>query len=163
MPNVIGLKDSSGDMTYFTEVCGLLPERPDWTLMTGPETLLADVVKLGAHGCVGGGSNLYPQLLVDIYHASLHGDQDQLDVLQLRLQDIGTIYQFGTYSTGVIRGLKCALDILGICSGRMAEPFDSCDAGQRTMIERRLLKAGLLVGHRSYNQVSSSPSSLPLE
>ena len=144
--NVIGLKDSSGDMSYFTEVRSLLAERPDWSLFTGPETLLADAVKLGAHGCVGGGSNVWPQLLVDIYHAALENDQDRLDVLQELLLEMGKIYQFGTYATGVIRGIKCALEILGICSGRMADPFEPCDASQRAVIERQLLKLGLLVG-----------------
>jgi len=161
LPNIIGLKDSSGDMAYFTEVRGLLAERPDWSLMTGPETLLADVIKLGAHGCVGGGSNLWPQLLADIYHAALRGDQERVDVLQRLLQEMGTIYQFGTYSTGVIRGLKCALEMLGICNGRMAEPFEACDAAQRKVIERQLLKSGLLVGKRGFTLGAVAPSFAP--
>lgn len=152
LSNVIGLKDSSGDMTYFSEIRNLLVERPDWFLMIGPETLLADAVKLGAHGCIGGGSNLWPQLLVDVYRAALDSDEDRLDVLQRTLQEMGAIYQFGTYSTGVIRGLKCGPEMLGICNGRMAEPFGECTPAQRKVIEQQLLKSGLLVGKRSVSK-----------
>ena len=150
LENVIGLKDSSGDMNYFTEVRSLLAQRADWSLFTGPENLLADAVKLGAHGCVGGGSNLWPQLLVDIYQSAMHDDQPRIQILQELLQKMNKIYQFGTYATGVIRGLKCGLEMLGICSSRMAEPFGECSESQRAEIERHLLQLGLLVGEGPY-------------
>jgi 4-hydroxy-tetrahydrodipicolinate synthase len=144
LENVIGLKDSSGDMIYFGKILDLLVDRPDWSLFTGPETLLADAVMLGAHGCVGGSSNLWRQLLVDLYHAALQNDQSRIAMLQQVLQELAEIYQFGAYATGVIRGLKCSLEILGICSGRMADPFNPCDASQRNVIEQRLRKLGLI-------------------
>lgn len=167
LDNVIGIKDSSGDMNYFAELRSLISERPDWSLLAGSELLLADVVKLGGHGCVGGGSNLWPLLLVDIYHSALRQDQDRLDVLQSTLQELGKLYQFGSYAMGAIRGIKCALDIMGICSGRMADPFEPCSATQQKAIERQLLKLGLLVGRqpslgqptkRSAQSVSVAPS-----
>jgi 4-hydroxy-tetrahydrodipicolinate synthase len=147
--NVIGLKDSSGDMSYFSEVRDLIAARPDWSLFIGRENLLADAVKLGAHGCVGGGSNVWPQLLVDIYHSALRDDQSRIRVLQQILQQMGQIYQFGSCSTGVVRGIKCGLELLGICSARMAEPFARCNDSQRAEIERHLLGLGLLVGKNS--------------
>lgn len=144
--NVVGLKDSSGDMSYFVEVRDLLEMRPDWSLLAGPESLLADAVSLGAHGCVGGGSNLWPQLLVEIYHAALQNDEQRIEILQQLLHEMGKVYQFGSYATGVVRGIKGALEVMGICSGRMAAPFESCSASQRSVIEGQLLKLGLLVG-----------------
>jgi 4-hydroxy-tetrahydrodipicolinate synthase len=143
--NILGLKDSSGDMPYFDEVRRMLADRPDWCLLMGPEALLADAVKLGAHGCVGAGSNVWPRLLVDIYEAALENAGPRLETLQQTLVEMGEIYQFGGYATGVVRGIKCALEILGICNGRMADPFEACSPKGRTAIERQLLNLGLLV------------------
>lgn len=41
-PQVVGVKDSSGDLGYFQSILELRRERPDWTLLVGPEHLLAD-------------------------------------------------------------------------------------------------------------------------
>ncbi len=48
--NIAGLKDSSANMIYFHQLIGLLPERPEWSLLMGPEELLAEAVLLGGHG-----------------------------------------------------------------------------------------------------------------
>src|SRR3569623_2145454 len=45
---VIGIKDSSGNLEYFDEVLAIARDRPDWTVLVGPEHLLADVVRKGA-------------------------------------------------------------------------------------------------------------------
>ena len=46
-PGVLGLKDSSGDLGYFNRLCALLPARPDWALLIGPEQLLAQAMLAG--------------------------------------------------------------------------------------------------------------------
>jgi len=72
LPQVVGIKDSSGDMGYFHQVGRLLAERPEWSLLIGPEDLLADAVLLaGAHGGVNGGANLAPRLYVELYEAAV--------------------------------------------------------------------------------------------
>src|SRR5439155_14346309 len=73
IPNIIGLKDSSGDMIYFHHLLGLLPQRPDWTLLVGPEELLAEAVLAGGHGGMCGGANISPRLYVDLYEAASAG------------------------------------------------------------------------------------------
>ncbi|MGE3803897.1 MAG: dihydrodipicolinate synthase family protein, partial [Gemmataceae bacterium] len=74
LPQVVGLKDSGGQMTFFRHVQLLLEQRPDWSLLIGPEELLGEAVLLGAHGGVAGGANLAPRLYVDIYDAAAAGD-----------------------------------------------------------------------------------------
>ena len=55
---VVGVKDSSGDMDYFKKLCDLAAERPDWSLLIGSESKLADAIKMGADGGVTGGANV---------------------------------------------------------------------------------------------------------
>ena len=73
-PRVVGLKDSSGNMGYFNRLLELRGQRPDWTLVTGPEELLAESVLLGGHGGVNGGANIFPRLYVSLHAAAEAGD-----------------------------------------------------------------------------------------
>ena len=62
--SIIGVKDSSGDLEYFGEVCKLKSERPDWNVLIGPEALLPEAHSLGGDGGVNGGANFAPTLFV---------------------------------------------------------------------------------------------------
>jgi 4-hydroxy-tetrahydrodipicolinate synthase len=144
--NVVGVKDSSGDMDYFKKLCDQAAERPDWSLLIGSETLLADAIKMGADGGVTGGANVAPALLADVYQSATNGDDERVKELQQSLRELGGIYQFGGYAAGTIRGIKCALELMGICNGRMADPHRACDESQRNIIGQQLVKLGLLPG-----------------
>jgi 4-hydroxy-tetrahydrodipicolinate synthase len=74
MPRVLGLKDSSRSMSYFRDAASLLKHRPDWSLLIGPEELLAEALLAGGHGGVPGGANLFPRLYVQLCEASRNGD-----------------------------------------------------------------------------------------
>lgn len=142
--NVVGVKDSSADMDYFKKLCDLAAERPDWSLLIGSESLMADAIKIGGDGGVTGGANVAPALLVDIYQSATQGDHERVNQLQQSLRELGSTYQFGEYAAGTIRGLKCGLELMGICSGRMADPHRTCDESQREFIDQQLAKLGLL-------------------
>ena len=73
-PRIVGLKDSSGDMAYFRSAVALLPHRPDWSLLVGPEEHLMDALLAGGHGGVCGGANLFPALYVGLFEAGRAGD-----------------------------------------------------------------------------------------
>jgi len=124
IPLIRGVKDSSGDMNYLKELIGVLQQRPDWSILVGPEELLEPAVFLGAHGGVCGGANLFPQLYVDLYQAASRGDQSRSNVLQNQVRRLaGHLYHHDQYSTGVIKGLKIALACRGICSDYVAPPL----------------------------------------
>ncbi len=137
--NIVGLKDSSGDMIYFRHIERLVKDRPDWTLLIGSEELLAEAVLLGGDGGICGGANLCPQLYVDLYRSAKSRDLDRVDELHAKVMHIAeTIYTVGNYDSSSIKGLKCALSHLGICDDFMAEPFSSFHGAERELIRRRL-------------------------
>ena len=45
---------------------------PDFSLLVGPDDLLAEAVLMGAHGGMAGGSNVRPRLFVELYEAPPH-------------------------------------------------------------------------------------------
>ena len=88
-PNVVGLKDSSGELTYLHGlVRSVLPRRPDFTLMIGPEEMTPEAVMFGVHGGVNGGANLFPRLFVAGYRAAMAGDVAGMRAVHGRVVDI---------------------------------------------------------------------------
>ncbi len=145
MPGICGVKDSSCDMIYFHRLMEVAKQRPEWSILVGPEELTAEAVLLGGHGGINGGANLHPSLYVKMYEAAAAQDlaltrQLHAEVMQLA----GSIYTVGRHKSAIIKGLKCALSLLGICDDQMAEPFQRFNAPEREMIRERLTKLGLI-------------------
>jgi dihydrodipicolinate synthase/N-acetylneuraminate lyase len=144
LPNVCGVKDSGGNLDHFRELLKLRAERPDWTFLIGPEHLLAESVLMGGEGGVNGGANLHPQLFVDWFSAADSRNQPQVDALREQVQLLGKIYRQADEFMAVIRGLKCALAIAGLCEDRLCEPIEPCDAAARGRIAAIVEQLGLL-------------------
>jgi 4-hydroxy-tetrahydrodipicolinate synthase len=144
MPGIVGLKDSSGDLDYFRKVLEVLNDRPDFTLLIGPEVILVECLRLGAHGGVSGSANLLPKLYVDLYNAAAARDQEAIQPLHERVVFINEkIYRVGRHPSSYLKGLKCALNLTGICSDFMAEPFHRFRGPERETIRRYLEEMGL--------------------
>ncbi len=147
-PGIAGIKDSSGNMTYFHRLCQLVKQRPDWSVLMGPEELLLDAVLAGGHGGVNGGANVFPELYVALYRAAQSGDYvraRELHGLVMRVSSL--LYQVGRHSSAIIKGLKCALSHLGICDDFMAEPFHRFNEPERTRVRQILDELSPLINN----------------
>jgi 4-hydroxy-tetrahydrodipicolinate synthase len=143
-PKIEGIKDSSGDLDYFQKLLDMAPQRPGWSVLMGPEELMAEALRRGANGGVPGGANYHPRLFADLYRAGSRGDADETARLQSEVLKVARIYRAGGYGMAVIKGIKCALSILGVCEERMAEPWTPFGEAERQMIRTILEEAGLL-------------------
>lgn len=134
-PRIIGLKDSSGSMIYLHRVLALQSRRPDWPILVGPEEMLPDAVLAGAHGGVNGGANLFPRLYVELYEAARAGNLTRARELHSRVMRLSeNLYRIGRHSSAIIKGIKCALSVKGICDDFMAEPFHRFRSGEREKV-----------------------------
>ncbi len=133
---VIGLKDSSANMIYLHDLIHNFADRPDFTLLTGPEELLVESVFLGGHGGVCGGANMFPNLYVKAYEAAISGDLEMARKLHKTIMLIRqTIYNVGRYSSSFLKGVKCVLSCMGICDDYMSEPFHRFRKEERLRIQ----------------------------
>jgi dihydrodipicolinate synthase/N-acetylneuraminate lyase len=144
---IIGLKDSAGDLNWCDQICAMLPRRPDWSLLAGPEELLADYVARGAHGGVCGGANLFPQLYVRFYEAARDKDEREIQRLRSLVQAVvENLYRLEDHPSAIIKALKCALSLKGVCRNVLAEPFQPFGAERQRLLAERLAKLQQLLG-----------------
>ncbi|MDR5729028.1 MAG: dihydrodipicolinate synthase family protein [Terriglobia bacterium] len=145
IPNVFGIKDSSGEISYFKEVLDLVRDKPEFSVLVGPEHLLAEALMCGAHGGVPGGANIFPKLPVLLYQAFLQGSYQEMEKIQAEMVNLGLpIFQPGEADSGYIRRLKFALSRMNICSDLLAGPYQQASAKEAQIIEHHLHAHGFL-------------------
>jgi 4-hydroxy-tetrahydrodipicolinate synthase len=142
--NIIGFKDSGGNMIKYHEYINAMGDKPDFSMLIGPEELLGESVLFGGHGGVAGGANIKSRLFVDMYEAAVAGDLDEIKKLQKEIFALRELYSCGQYSSTFIKGVKCSLNCMGICSDFMAEPFHAFRQNERSKIEALLREIKLL-------------------
>lgn len=139
IPGIVGMKDSSSNLAYFKQVQYELRDRNDFTFMVGPEEFMAEFVLTGGHGGVNGGANMFPKLYVELYNASVSRNFEKILPLQQKVIQISsTIYKVGHYGSSYLKGLKCALSVMGICNDYLAEPFHRFKEPERQKISQLL-------------------------
>jgi len=142
---IVGLKDSSKDMAYFQQLQFLFKDHPDFSLLMGYEKFLAKAILHGGHGGVCGGANLFPELYVDLYNAACSKDLPTVEALQKKVMQIcNAIYSVGQYESRYLKGLKCALSCMGICSDFLAEPFRRFRCAECDLIRRHIKELGIV-------------------
>lgn len=138
-PNIIGLKDSSANMTYFQTLLYHLGGRDDFALYVGPEELTGECVLMGADGGVNGGANIFPELYVAMYAAACAHDIARVRELQRRIMRISSsLYNVGKYESSYLKGVKCALSLLGVCDDYLSYPYRKFRAEERCRIQKAL-------------------------
>ncbi len=159
-PRVVGLKDSSGDLDYLRTTVALCDDLRDVSFLVGPEELLPEAMVCGAIGGVHGGANLFPGLYVQLYESICRADVERAAVLHDQVLQIArTIYSLSKPPSRIIKGLKAALQVAGICSGLVAEPFSCYTDADRDqiacMVQRRQRELERLCVHTNL-QVTQS-------
>jgi 4-hydroxy-2-oxoglutarate aldolase len=137
-PNVIGLKDSSGNMSAISETLKTCP--PSFSLFQGHGSLLFSALLLGAQGGILALSNVAPGETVEMYKLFQAGDYQKARELQLRLLPVNQkiVGGFG------VPGIKCAAEILGYAAGDPRPPLRPVSREVSDSI-REILKEGRLL------------------
>jgi 4-hydroxy-2-oxoglutarate aldolase len=135
--NIIGVKDSSGDILNLAETVRLVPE--DFVVLTGNGSALYPALCVGARGAILAVGCIAPRLSVAIYEAYQSGEHEQAREMQQRLTRL-TRGVSGRYG---ISGLKAALDMLGYAGGRVRAPLSDTTEEARREIRAVLEETGL--------------------
>ena len=137
-PNVIGLKDSSGNMSAISETLKACPSK--FCLFQGHGSLLFSALQLGAKGGILALSNMAPGETVEIYQLFQAGDHEKARAMQFRLLPVNQKI-VGGYG---VPGIKCAAELLGYSGGQPRPPLRPVSPEVKELIRKILKEGGLL-------------------
>lgn len=137
-PNIVGIKDSSGNFGLLAEIVRLVP--PRFSVLTGAAAIFYPALAVGARGAILAVSVVAPQACHEIMMAVATGNHARAAELQLRLLPVARAVttQFG------IAGLKAALDLLGYYGGPPRSPLAPAAESVRAHIRDILRASGLI-------------------
>ncbi|RQW06544.1 MAG: dihydrodipicolinate synthase family protein, partial [Calditrichaeota bacterium] len=137
-PNIIGMKDSSGNITYQQSILHLGLE--NFHLLTGTANTLMPSLIMGAAGGILALANIAPQICLNIYQWIKQQKFEEARQLQLQ------IIRLNQLTTGIygIGGLKYAMDQIGFFGGNPRRPLKYPDDQEKQQILTELKKLKLL-------------------
>jgi 4-hydroxy-tetrahydrodipicolinate synthase len=138
IPNILGIKDSSGDLQNTNEYIRMVPDR--FSVLQGRDTLIYQALDFGARGAVPATANVAPRLLVDIYESFVRGDRAAAKAAQLRLNPLRLSFALGTPPGGV----KAALALMGMSIGPSRSPINPLPPEKQQKMKAALQAAGLI-------------------
>ncbi len=138
LPNVIGVKDSSGDLQNTMEYLRMAPAR--FAVLQGRDTLIYSSLDLGCKGAVPASANVAPRLCAEIYDTFTRGDREASQQAQWRLNPVRLSLGLATAPGGV----KAALMLLGKPIGPCRSPVTFPSGEKLEQMRRILVSAGLL-------------------
>ena len=120
--NIIGMKDSSGDVAYLSRVIAAVrPDRPEFAILSGWEAALAPAMLMGADGGTNATSGALPELTRKLYDLCVTRRWDEAVHLQLRLIEF---FDLMVYTADFPEGVRAAVELRGINVGRSRQPMN---------------------------------------
>lgn len=138
--NIIGVKDSTGDMTNTEEYLRLTRGMDNFHVMMGRDTLIYAALCYGASGAIASCANVAPRIAVDIYEKFRAGDAAGALDAQFRFSALRISTNMGTFPVV----LKEALKLIGHDCGDCVKPIQPLNDEQRARLKKVLVDMGLL-------------------
>jgi 4-hydroxy-tetrahydrodipicolinate synthase len=116
VPNIVGVKDSSGDFETILQF--IRAGGPDFSVLAGSDSLLLWTLMAGGRGGVSGSANVVPDLMTAIYTHWKNGELEQAREAQERLRPLSAVYKKATLPSV----FKEAMNLLGLEAGPCRSP-----------------------------------------
>jgi len=140
IPNIVGLKDSSGNLTYTMEILEYAGDQIN--VLIGHDEVVLNALAGGASGMILASAQVYPEIWQRVLAAVRQGDLTAARALQRQVQKLSRI--FCRYGGGV--AVKQALNMMGLSAGRPRSPLKSVGGAllheDRAEIQLELEKLG---------------------
>ena len=142
IPNVIGVKEASGNIGQIVSVNSKVPE--GFLVFSGDDAVAIPVIAMGGHGVISVVSNEIPGEFTQLTRAALNGDFGTARKLHRRFQDLMEV-NFVETSPGPV---KFAMARMGLLELAYRLPLVPPQPASQKRVEATLEKLGLLAGVR---------------
>jgi len=139
IPNIVGVKDSSGDMTLTSEYIRRTRGK-GFSVLAGRDTMILATLVYGGTGCVASTANVVPEVVVEIYEKYRAGDISGALEAQYRLAPLRIAFNLGCFPAVP----KEALNLLGVDVGPPIRPVQELSEGNRSKLKEILMQMGAL-------------------
>ncbi len=133
-PNIIGVKDSSGNIGQLIEIIHL--SQKGFAVFVGSAPVFFPALCVGAAGGILAVANVVPQACIQIQRLFKKGRMNEARVLQGQLTPLAKAVTT-TYGIG---GLKMAMDLAGYFGGEPRSPLKRPDQKTEEELKRLLLR-----------------------
>ena len=131
--NIVGIKESSGDMTLTAEFIRRTRDE-GFKVIAGRDILILSTLAYGGAGAVASSANVVPELVVEIYDKFMAGDLAGALDAQYRLAPMRMAYNLGSFPVVV----KDYMRLLGFEVGEPVRPNTSCGPDQAARLSQLL-------------------------
>lgn len=138
--NIVGVKDSTGDMTNTEEYIRLTRDLPDFRVLVGRDTLIYAGLCYGAAGAITSCANIAPDLAVAIYNCYKAGDQAGALDAQFKFSKLRIATNMGTFPVVIKEGLR----MMGYDVGDCIAPIAPLSEDKRAEVREVLTSIGVL-------------------
>lgn len=130
--NIVGIKDSSGDMSKAAEI--IRRTGNDFAVLAGRDSLIYGFLVYGGQGSIAATANIVPRLVVSIYELYQKGEYQAALEAQFKLAPLRMAFSLGSFPVIV----KEALKLRGINMGNTLKPIGSLDVEAREKLRKIL-------------------------
>lgn len=138
LPNVVGIKDATGDLARASLMRGQVDE--SFALISGDDPTFLGYLAHGGHGVISVTSNVAPEAMVALYEAAARGDYDTARSWQDRLIKLHK----ALFLDNSPAPTKYALGWLNLCSEEVRLPLAPCADAVKPAIDEALREAGVI-------------------
>jgi 4-hydroxy-tetrahydrodipicolinate synthase len=138
LPNVVGIKDATGDLARLSLMRLETPE--GFALISGDDPTYLGYLAHGGHGAISVTSNVAPEQMVMLHRAAVTGDY----LGALACQDRLIRLHKALFLDNSPAPTKYALSRLGLCAEEVRLPLAPCADAVRPKIDAALAEAGVV-------------------
>ena len=119
IPNIVGVKDSSGNFDNMLQYIEKTRYRKDFAVLSGNDSLILWCLLAGGRGGIAGCANVFPSTMASIYNTFVAGNLEKAREIQDSIRSFRDCFKFGNPNTIV----KTAVSLLGYPVGKCRKPF----------------------------------------
>lgn len=138
IPNIVGIKEASGDIETAVEIASLVSD--DFDIYTGCDSQVVPMLSIGGKGVITVAGNLMPREMHDMVFDFLNGDvQKSLD-MQLKLYPLMT----ALFNEVNPIPVKAALNLMGFEQGKLRAPLYEIEPHNLEILTQEMAKLKLI-------------------
>ena len=138
IPNIIGIKDATGNLVVIKDLVNSCPK--DFLLLTGDDATALDFLLLGGHGGISVTANIVPKELQQVYLAAVSGNVELAKEINQKLLNLHKNLFVESNPIPV----KWALHKMGMCTQGIRLPLLELSSEFRKVIEGDLKELNLI-------------------